>query len=293
MEEPVVTIGLPFCGNEEYLRVAVRSVFAQTFSRWRLLLVDDGSQDRSVEFAQMIRDSRVEAHVDGAAKGLPARLNQITQMATTRYLCRMDADDAMHPERLERQVAYCEAHPNVEVMGSGVFSMDTDGHIRGYRGNVELPVAPATILRRGLFAHPTVFGRTDWFRKYPYDESIRRAEDYELWVRTAGYTEWGFMDPAVLYYREPASVRLAAYVASAKGVRAVLRLHGPKIVGCAETVRLIAMAKLKEYVYRAGLRLGVAGSLVARRSRALSDAQLREAERGLRAVFSTRIPGVD
>src|SRR5690606_22420882 len=106
---------------------AIRSVFVQTHSNWELILIDDGSTDQSLDLALKIRDSRVRVISDGKHKGLPTRLNEITASASGEYIARMDADDVMHPERLEKQVKFLLSHPSCDVVGTGVFFIDKNG----------------------------------------------------------------------------------------------------------------------------------------------------------------------
>ena len=76
-----ITIAIPFYNAEEYLPDAIRSVFAQTFQDWELLLIDDGSTDASLAIANSVDDERVRVISDGKNKKLAARLNEVTQWA--------------------------------------------------------------------------------------------------------------------------------------------------------------------------------------------------------------------
>ena len=113
-----VTIGIPFYNAKHTLADAIRSVFAQTFQDWELILADDGSTDGSAEIARMVDDPRVTVISDGMNRGLPYRLNKITELARADYIARMDADDLMHPERLTLQVQYLDANPAVDVVST-------------------------------------------------------------------------------------------------------------------------------------------------------------------------------
>jgi len=116
-----VTIGIPFLNARRSLAAAVRSVFAQTHSDWELLLVDDGSSDGSIDVVRRLDDPRVRLVRDGSHRGLCARLNQIAATARGTYLARMDADDVMHPERIERQLALLGADPGVDLVDTATF----------------------------------------------------------------------------------------------------------------------------------------------------------------------------
>jgi glycosyltransferase involved in cell wall biosynthesis len=171
-----VTIGIPFRNARRSLATAVRSVFAQTHHDWELLLIDDGSTDGSIEAVRRLADPRVRLLADGGHRGLCARLNQIAAMARGTYLARMDADDVMHPERVERQLALLQTDPSVDLVDTATFTMDDHLTPRGVRGDRPLDCRPESVLRDGLLIHPTVMGRAEWFRRHPYDPVFVRAE---------------------------------------------------------------------------------------------------------------------
>src|SRR4030066_138114 len=100
MSGPLVTVGIPFFNNQDTLPDAIRSIFAQSFQDWELLLLDDGSTDGSLQIAQSIDDPRVRVISDGCNRKLPARLNQIIDLARGQYIARMDADDLCGITRL-------------------------------------------------------------------------------------------------------------------------------------------------------------------------------------------------
>src|SRR3989442_4795829 len=109
---PLVSIGLSIYNAEATLAIAVKSILAQTYPAWELLLIDDGSHDASSKIAQSFKDARIVVVSDGQNKGLSARLNQAIKMARGKYFCRMDQDDIAFPNRLERQVEFLETHPD-------------------------------------------------------------------------------------------------------------------------------------------------------------------------------------
>ena len=76
----LVSIGIPFYNAEKYLDYAIRSVINQSYSNWELILIDDGSTDRSLEIAKSFSDKRIKVLSDGENKGLILRLNQLTEI---------------------------------------------------------------------------------------------------------------------------------------------------------------------------------------------------------------------
>jgi len=289
----VVSIGIPFFNARATLADAVRSVFAQSREDWELLLVDDGSTDGSGDVARRVRDPRVRLMADDVNKGLPSRLNEIARLAQGEYLARMDADDLMHPQRLERQVRFLEAHPAVDVVDAAVYTIASDNEPLGKRGRVPLAADPVSVLRRGLLLHPAVTGRTAWFRNNPYDAGYVRAEDRELWIRTCARTVFARVPEPLLFYREDLSGNLKSYLQTLRSTRQILRTYGPPLVGRLGTARLVAGEHLKGLCYRLFTRLGRADRLIRRRNRPLEAAEAAAARAVIGRVLRTSVPGFE
>ncbi len=291
-----VTVAIPIYNAASTLADAVRSVFAQSYQDWELLLVEDGSRDDSLRVARSIRDPRVRVIHDGTNRGLQARLNQIAQEARGEYLARMDADDLMAPERLAHQVKLLDAVPEVDLVDTGAYTIDSENALLGARGITQIDQRPASALRYGVLFHPTVLGRTEWFRKNLYDERYTRAEDFELWLRTCQNSLFARIESPLYYYREehraPRSY-LRAYLLSLKSVRAAQARYGPGMVGRRKTAELLLAARAKEMIYRVATTFGVQSALVAARSRPIDDLELARAREGLEKVLQTQIPGLD
>jgi len=241
-----ITIGLPFWNNERTLGAAIRSVLAQTVADWRLLLVNDGSRDASAALARSFHDPRIRVVDDGERRGLVHRLNQIAALATTPYLARMDADDLMHPKRLEKQLACLGGNGRVDLVATAAYIIDQHGRLAALAGAEPLDTTPSHVLVHGLFIHPTVAGRTEWFRQNPYDESYFRAEDRELWIRTCTRSRFAKLPQPLYFYRETRPADLRKCQESHRTDRRILRRYGPGIVGTAGTWRLIGLSWLRD-----------------------------------------------
>lgn len=182
---PVVSIGMPLFNCEKTLGAALRSILKQTFQNWELLIIEDGSTDRTLEVAQSFGDPRIRVIADGEHKGLVARLNQAIVLSQGRYFARMDGDDVAFPNRLKRQVEFLIENANVDLVGCGILVFGDDGRVLGARYIVE---NHAEICRRPWVGfhlpHPTWMGRIEWFRAHRYNSKAIRAEDEELLLRS-------------------------------------------------------------------------------------------------------------
>ena len=213
MPEPLVTVAMSVHNAASTLEAALRSILWQTFSDWELILVDDGSTDQTGRLLSQFGDARI--HVvkgkDGQ-KGLATRLNECIELARGKYVARMDADDIAYPERLERQVQYLEAHPDVDLLGHGAVLFKGDGQALG-----AYPTAceHEEICRRPWWgfplAHPTWMGRRAWFARHHYDNNLTKGQDQELLLRSYSTSRFAALPDVLLGYRtEQVSARKTA-----------------------------------------------------------------------------------
>lgn len=191
----LVTIAIPIYNAEAYLAYAIQSVINQTYTNWELLLMCDGSSDQSTSIAVAYaeNDSRIKVVDDGINRGLIYRLNQSIAMAKGKYYARMDADDIMVVSRIAEQVEFLNVNPEVDVCGTSIMTIDNENRIVGSGFNEG---------KVNRFIHPTVMGRISWFKSNPYADWALRAEDFELWTRTAATSKFYALGKPLLFYRE-------------------------------------------------------------------------------------------
>lgn len=287
-----VSIAVSFFNSERTLADLIRSVFAQTLTDWELLLIDDGSSDSSLEIARRVQDPRVRVLCDGRNKRLATRMNEAAVLAQGKYFARMDADDLMHPQRLEQQVRFLDDNPEADLVGSAVITIDHANNPLGIRSDKPPDTRPESVLRRGLYIHPSVMGPTAWFRKNPYHPDFDRAEDLELWCRVCPTAVLRRIEKPLLFYREGIPYSLKNYLGSAYTDRKVFRKYGPQIVGRWQTALLIGKSHLKCLVYRIATPLHLVGWLLNRRNRPLTPCAKEEARAVIDRILRTRVPGL-
>lgn len=287
----LVTIGIPFFNNASTLKDAIRSVFAQTWQNWELLLTDDGSQDDSLAIARQVKDPRVKIFSDGVNRGLVARLNQISRSATGGLIARLDADDLMHPRRLELQVQYLLEHRTVHMVGSGVLSIDPENRPIGFREMSPLDHSPARILKQGGIVHASIVGWRDWFLQNPYNPRFPRAEDRELWIRTASHSRFGKIVQPLYFVREIDHFVLSKYLESYQTERRILKNYGRTSIGGHQTAVLLARSFLKSFIISILNRLGLAKDLMMTRIQAVPPKDIPEYELMIKRILETPVPG--
>src|SRR5271170_5563678 len=120
MMTKLVTVLMPVHNGERYLAEAIESVLGQSAGDLELLIVDDGSTDRSAEICRDYRDPRIRLVQNPTHLGIVASLNRGLDLAAGAYVARMDSDDISLPERLEKQIRLLDENPEVGVCGAGI-----------------------------------------------------------------------------------------------------------------------------------------------------------------------------
>ncbi|NLH48583.1 MAG: glycosyltransferase [Myxococcales bacterium] len=188
----------------DYLRQMWESVRRQTMVRWELILVDDGSRNEATlsVLAEIAGDPRARLIRFPMPRGISAALNAGIEIGRAAWIARMDGDDVMTADRLERQWVYLADHPEVDVLGGQL--VHWDGRSFG-DATAHPPVIDDETVRRGnwFLNHPTVLIRKEKWREVGgYDTSLPVAEDLDLWLRLwrAGATMRNLRE-VVLWYR--------------------------------------------------------------------------------------------
>ena len=205
LEAPLVSVLLPVWNGEAFLEAAVESILRQTLSSFELIVIDDGSTDASAAIAARLAraDDRVRV-LRRAHEGLSAALNAGIAAARGEYVARMDADDISVPHRLQKQVAYLDAHPACVAAGAWIEVIDEAGRHLGLKTFVETHEEISAALYRGIspIAHPTIVARRDVLQAAGgYDARCYPSEDLDLWFRLAERGQLANVGEALLLHR--------------------------------------------------------------------------------------------
>lgn len=204
--KPKVSVLIPVHNGEKYLRPAIDSILNQTFSDFELIIIDDGSTDHSREIVEAYADPRIRLASNQTKSGLARTLNKGIELAAGSYIARMDGDDISLPERLARQVAFMDAHPQVGACGTFARDIDPQGKVFDDRQRLVGQRLEYFYWIPVPIAHPTSMVRADLLKKLRYDENVR-VEDYDLWLRIvkAGYRLSNIPEYLLLYRVHEAS----------------------------------------------------------------------------------------
>jgi len=200
---PLVTVAMPIYNAGKFLRLAVLSVIAQTYSDWELLIIDDGSTDNALADISDISDQRIHIICDGANRGLGARLNEAIDLSRGKYFARMDQDDVSFPERFEFQVKKLESEPELDLVAVRSIAISGENE---FLGMLPFDLYKEHICKspwRGFYlAHPTWMGKVDWFKKHRYaSPAPYLCEDQELLLRTYESSSFDIVPMVLFAYR--------------------------------------------------------------------------------------------
>ena len=198
---PLISVLLSVYNGEASIVDAVESIRAQTFTDWELIAVDDASRDRTGALLHDFDDERIRILCNDRNQGLAASLNAAFRTSRGKLIARMDADDVALPDRFAKQVAFLEAHPDVDVLGGGALLLGEAGTSMRRETHEEIA---AQIFKENPFIHPAVMMRRHVLEELGgYDESLRRAQDYDLWLRGISRFRYHNLQEPLIRYKRP------------------------------------------------------------------------------------------
>lgn len=213
-----VTVILAVYNEERRIESAINSIVQQTYVRWKMIIVDDGSSDQSSNIVSRLisktsNKDKITLLVNDDNCGLAYSLNRAISQADTEYIARMDADDISVPSRLEKQVNYLNMHSDVDVVGAAAFVRQeglADKVVTKPESHIDIR---SSIEKINPFFHSSVMMRKKFIVDIGgYDESLFRAQDYDLWLRGVDISNYYNLQEPLLYYAsKPQSFRSIVY----------------------------------------------------------------------------------
>jgi glycosyltransferase involved in cell wall biosynthesis len=269
-----VTIGIPVFNAGKYLKFAIDSVLGQTYQNFEIIISIDGSTDDSADIVKKYNDPRISLISEKENKGIAYRLNQQIKLAKGEFFARMDADDIMFPDRIEKQVHYMIENPTMDVIGGQAIVIDDKNEIIGYRVS-DQRFNKRTILYKILFIHPTVFGTVKWFRDNPYSSEYDGVEDYYLWNTSFPVSNFRVLDLPLLFYRDPPSFNNKTYLERQKKLRkAIIKFKQTSVILASDFFELYSRSVLKTLTYSVLFDIGLTGKLIKSRNEQIAVEKL-------------------
>lgn len=201
---PTVTVFIPVYNRAHLVASAIRSVLEQSFRDFECLLVDDGSTDEIADVVDATRDPRIRLVRNPRNLGIPRTRNRGIELATGNYLAVLDSDDIALPHRLERQVAFLDARPEMAAVGSWVQPIDGEGQLA--KKVRKCPASPRAIAFSLLFRtvpqHSSMVFRRSALEGLRYREDFPVMQDREFLGRLAHRKQIGCVQEVLVHLRQ-------------------------------------------------------------------------------------------
>ena len=206
---PKISALMPVYNAVQYIRVAIKSVLAQTEKDFELLIINDGSTDHTEKIIREYDSPKIVYHANPQNLGIAKTYNRAIQLARGKYLAIVESDDLSHPQRFEMQARYLDAHANVGAVSARIkpFS-DFPPPIKKLRvkkSAVETPkqIRARILGRDSLISHPVAMLRADVLRenRIAYNGNFSVAFDVDLFLQMVSVSDLAALNCELLAYR--------------------------------------------------------------------------------------------
>lgn len=200
----LISVVLPAYNAELYLKEAIDSVLAQTFTDFELIIINDGSKDSTEKIILSYNDERIVYVKNEQNLGLIGTLNKGISLAKGKYIARMDADDLCFPERFEKQIKFLEGNPDYVICGTSAYRFEnTIDEGRAFNVPLDNESIRIRLFFNSCFIHPSVMFRTKVVKDNHliFNEDFKYAEDYYFWIDLLKFGKGFNFKEKLLYYR--------------------------------------------------------------------------------------------
>src|ERR1041384_5341054 len=188
---PLVSVIVTSYNYDRFIGQTIKSVIEQSYPMWELIIVDDGSSDRSLDVIRSFQDRRIQVLADGNHEGACAAYNKALVRCSGKYLLCLDSDDFIPPRKLERQTSFLELHPEIDILGSNVTEVNVNGNPSGTKYHHEAWFnqildlnLPDNWCAQNHLCHSSVLLRKELHDKVgTFNNDLIYTPDYEFWLR--------------------------------------------------------------------------------------------------------------
>lgn len=202
MKTPLVSIIMPAHNSERYIAEAIRSVVNQTYKTWELIVIDDASQDRTVDIVKEFtyHDSRIVLYLNEHNIGVSKTRNKGISLSKGEWLAFLDSDDRWSAEKLQKQLCMSEVYQTAEFIFTGSRFMDESGRLFKWIMTVPDKVTYERLLKQNVISCSSVLISKQYLGENRMSgDSIH--EDFALWlaILKEGIIAYGINEPLLIY----------------------------------------------------------------------------------------------
>jgi glycosyltransferase involved in cell wall biosynthesis len=208
---PRVSVIMTTYNPPKYLRQAIQSVRGQSYTDWELLIISDASpHPETKKIIAEFTDPRIQFFENSVNVGNARAANSGIRKARGEFIARIDDDDAwVSTEKLVKQIAFLDANPDHILVGGNIIVADFDTDAELYRTNY--PTTDEAIRNVFFFGSPFAHSSILFRRELAmgvglYDETLRRIEDYDLWMRLGHWGKLANLSDHLIRWRAPSHI---------------------------------------------------------------------------------------
>ena len=208
MNNSLVSVCIGTYNREHYIRECLDSVLAQTWPNIEIIVVDDHSTDRTVEYIQSYGD-RVRVFIRSTNSGIPAiPRNHAIEKARGDYISFLDSDDIWYPEKIQKQVELMVSNPSIALSHTSCMVINHCSESVGVRHQHSIPetgycfkelLKQCFITTSSVMVNTKLCSKIGYFNESPF---FRIGEDYEFFLRVAAKHPIGFINETLAGYRK-------------------------------------------------------------------------------------------
>lgn len=205
--QPLISVVLPVYNTENYITTSIQSIINQSYSNFELIILDDGSTDRTAEIVRTFDDKRIR-FIQHENMGMAATLNKGIQLAKGSFIARQDADDVSYPDRFEKQITFLLENPAVAMVGSFArIIQDGNNQLRYLKHPFRNNSIKFFLFFDNPFVHSSIMMRKNVVIEMGCYQINRASliQDYDLWSKIADKYQVANLPEVLLDYREVSS----------------------------------------------------------------------------------------
>lgn len=202
----MISIIMPVFNGEKYIAQAIKSVIAQTYPNWELIIVDDGSTDDTSNVIHQFKNAKIK-YIYQNNQGPSAARNRGLDIAQGDYIAFLDADDLYHEQKLARQVTFLKENPNVDIIYNDVKVVDESLHEINELKSEGIYESKEDFLAMLLFRQivplpPSIMAKRKCFESgIRFNTNYVHGEDYDLTIRLAQKYQYAYLPQPLYIYR--------------------------------------------------------------------------------------------
>jgi glycosyltransferase involved in cell wall biosynthesis len=252
--EPIVSIIIPAHNREKRVGRAIESVLKQTYKYFELIIINDCSNDKTLEIISRFskRDLRIKVITNESNLGLAKSLNKAIKISRGRYIARLDDDDSWSdPGKLEKQVTFLEKKLDYVLVGGGVIRIDEQDKevMRFYLPKEDEDIRRAILLKNPFAHSAVVFRKETWEKSGGYDETLVFSEDWDLWMRFGKLGKfYNFPEYFIYYLQSEKSMSNLNVRRNIKINTELIKKYCSDYVGCKKSIFFCRLAYLYSFL---------------------------------------------